>query len=86
MDRHSQRIDALRTLIVHHWERYHEADAPEIPDADFDALLVELRGLEAERPDLVTADSPSRSARAIRAGLTPKRSDWPRTAVWRMSQ
>ena len=60
MDGHSQRIDELRTLIVHHWERYHEADAPEIPDADFDVLLVELRTLEAERPDLVTADSPTR--------------------------
>ena len=59
MDGHSQRIDELRTLIIHHDERYHEADAPEIPDADFDALLVELRALEAERPDLVTADSPT---------------------------
>ena len=39
MDGHSQRIDELRTLIVHHDERYHEADAPEIPDADFDALV-----------------------------------------------
>ena len=47
MDGHSQRIDELRTLIIHHDERYHEADAPEIPDADYDALYAE--GLRAGR-------------------------------------
>ncbi len=53
------RIDELRALIRHHDERYHVDDAPEIPDADFDALLVELRGLEDRHPWLVTADSPT---------------------------
>ena len=53
------RIDELRALIRHHDERYHVDDAPDIPDADFDALLVELRGLEDRHPWLVTADSPT---------------------------
>lgn len=37
---------------------YHELDAPELPDADFDRLVTELRELEAAHPDLVVPDSP----------------------------
>ena len=59
MNNAEARIDELRVLIRHHDERYHVDDAPEIPDADFDALLVELRGLEDRHPWLVTADSPT---------------------------
>ena len=44
----------------YHFERYHAEDEPEIPDADYDALVVELRALEAEYPELVTDDSPTR--------------------------
>ena len=53
------RIDELRSLIRHHDERYHTLDDPEISDADYDALVRELRALEAEHPDLVTPDSPT---------------------------
>ena len=53
------RIDELRTQINHHNERYHTLDDPEISDADYDALLRELRELEAEHPDLIVADSPT---------------------------
>ena len=53
------RIDKLSRQIHHHNERYHRDDAPEIPDADFDALVVELRALEAEHPDLIRSDSPT---------------------------
>ncbi|WP_291982216.1 NAD-dependent DNA ligase LigA [Luteitalea sp.] len=55
----ADRIDALRALIRHHEERYYVHDAPEIADAEFDALVRELRDLESARPDLVTADSPT---------------------------
>jgi len=55
----ADRIDALRALIRHHEERYYVLDDPEISDADFDALMRELRTLEDAHPDLVTADSPS---------------------------
>ena len=44
----------------YHFERYHAEDEPEIPDADYDALVVELRALEAEYPELGTDDSPTR--------------------------
>ena len=55
----AERAEHLRTLIRHHDELYHALDDPEIPDAEFDALVVELRELEAEHPDLVTPDSPT---------------------------
>ncbi len=53
------RIDELRTQINHHNDRYHSLDDPEISDADYDALLRELRDLESEHPDLIVADSPT---------------------------
>src|SRR5471032_3669729 len=53
------RIRELRTLIRHHEERYYIHSDPEISDEEFDRLLHELERLEAEHPDLVTADSPT---------------------------
>ncbi len=55
----AEQIEALRVAIKHHNEQYYGADAPEISDADFDALMQSLRELEAEHPDLVTPDSPT---------------------------
>lgn len=54
-----QRIDALRAEIRRHEHLYYVLAAPEITDVAFDQLLAELRRLEAERPELVTPDSPS---------------------------
>ncbi|HEY8092179.1 MAG TPA: NAD-dependent DNA ligase LigA, partial [Acidimicrobiales bacterium] len=54
-----QRVDELRELIAHHNQRYYELDEPEVSDAEYDALLVELRALEEAHPDLVTPDSPT---------------------------
>jgi DNA ligase (NAD+) len=53
------RIEQLRAAIRHNDELYHELDQPEIPDADYDALVRELRALEEQHPDLITADSPT---------------------------
>src|SRR5216117_2894855 len=53
------RINELRDLIRHHEERYYIHNAPEISDEEFDRLLHELEAIEAEYPDLVTADSPT---------------------------
>ena len=53
------RIDELRVLVGFHFDRYHDEDDPQIPDADYDALVVELRTLEAEYPNLATDDSPA---------------------------
>ena len=53
------RAAELRAQIAHHDIRYHQLDAPEISDADYDALVRELRALEADHPDLVVPGSPT---------------------------
>lgn len=53
------RVAALRELVAHHSELYYEQDAPELPDADFDALIRELRDLEAAHPELADSTSPT---------------------------
>jgi DNA ligase (NAD+) len=53
------RVAELRRAIRHHEERYYVLADPEIADHEFDALLRELRELEAEHPELVTPDSPT---------------------------
>lgn len=55
----ADRIRQLRDEIRRHEELYFVHDAPEITDAEFDALMRELQRLEAEHPDLVTPDSPT---------------------------
>ena len=55
----AERIAELRELVAHHFRLYHEQDAPEIPDGDYDLLVRELRELEAEFPELVDESSPS---------------------------
>ena len=57
--RASDRIDHLREEIRRHEELYYVHAAPEISDADFDALMRELQQLEAAHPDLLTPDSPT---------------------------
>jgi len=52
-------LEALREKIRHHEYRYFVLDDPEISDFDFDKLVEQLKKLEAEHPDLVTADSPT---------------------------
>jgi DNA ligase (NAD+) len=54
-----KRVDELRRLIARHDHLYYALDRPEIPDAEYDALMRELRALEAAHPDLVTPDSPT---------------------------
>jgi DNA ligase (NAD+) len=54
-----ERAADLRAQIVHHNKRYYEQDNPEIPDADYDALMLELREIETAHPDLITPDSPT---------------------------
>jgi len=61
-----QQINHLRTQLRHHEYQYHVLDAPEVPDAEYDRLMRELRELETAHPDLVTADSPTQ-----RVGAAP---------------
>ncbi|MBI3048311.1 MAG: NAD-dependent DNA ligase LigA [Acidobacteria bacterium] len=67
----AERIAELRRLIRHHEERYYVLNEPEIADAEFDALMRELERLEAEHPDLVTADSPTRRVGGRAAAAFP---------------
>ncbi len=55
----ADRIEALRREIQRHEELYYVHAQPEISDSEFDALMLELRALEAEHPDLVVPDSPT---------------------------
>jgi len=62
-----QNIETLREAIRHHDYLYYGLDSPEVSDAYYDALMRELKALEAEHPELVTADSPTQ-----RVGGKPK--------------
>lgn len=55
----AQRVAELRRVLRYHAYRYYALDAPEISDAEYDALMRELRELEAQHPELVTPDSPT---------------------------
>jgi DNA ligase (NAD+) len=54
-----ERIQHLRAELRRHEHLYYVQDAPEITDAAYDALMNELKGLEAAHPELVTPDSPT---------------------------
>jgi DNA ligase (NAD+) len=53
------RVEELRELIRRHEHAYYVLDQPEVSDAEYDALFLELRHIEEERPDLLTPDSPT---------------------------
>ncbi len=57
--RPADRAAELRRELEYHNRRYYAEDDPEIGDDAYDALLDELRALEAEHPELVTPDSPT---------------------------
>lgn len=61
-----QRVAELRREIERHNYRYYILDDPEIPDAEWDRLLQQLRELEETYPSLVTPESPTQ-----RVGATP---------------
>ncbi len=54
-----KRIKKLKELIREHDYRYYVLDEPSIPDADYDDLFAELKGFEAEHPELISSDSPT---------------------------
>lgn len=53
------RVDELRQRIRAHDYQYYVLSAPTVTDAEYDALMRELRELEARYPELVSADSPT---------------------------
>ena len=59
-----QRVLELRDQLRYHNYRYHVLDAPEISDAEYDQMLLELRKLEEQHPELLTPDSPTQQVGA----------------------
>lgn len=55
----AERAAELRADLERHNHAYYFLDAPTIPDAEYDKLFRELQGLEADYPELLTADSPT---------------------------
>ena len=64
----AEKIAVLRQEIKAHEYNYYVLDAPVITDAEYDALLRELRTLEEQRPDFVTSDSPTQR---VGGGVAP---------------
>jgi DNA ligase (NAD+) len=60
------RAAQLRELLDRYNYRYHALDDPEVPDAEYDKLMVELRALETEFPQLLIPNSPT-----MRVGAAP---------------
>ena len=67
----ARRVAALRDLITAHRYRYYVLSDPSVPDADFDALVAELRALEEAHPELDRPDSPSHLVGAPPSGAFP---------------
>ena len=65
-------LERLAAAIAHHNRLYHTEDAPEIPDAEYDALVRRNAELEEQFPQLVRADSPSRLVGAAPAAHLSK--------------
>src|SRR5215213_6768902 len=53
------RVAELREQLRFHNYRYYVLDDPTVSDAEYDALMRELRALEAAHPELITPDSPT---------------------------
>ena len=64
-------IENLCAEINRHNELYYQKTAPEIADAEFDALLVKLKKLEEENPELISPDSPTQRVGGRAEGFKP---------------
>ncbi len=64
-----KRVEELTQLLRYHNERYYNEDSPEISDYEYDMLGRELRAIETEYPELVSADSPSQKVGGAAARL-----------------
>ena len=68
----ANRLMRLAREIARHDKLYHDQDAPEISDAEYDALVRENRELEARFPQLVRPDSPTKRLGAAPTGALAK--------------
>lgn len=54
-----KRYDELKKIIAYHANKYYNDDEPEISDFEYDMLMMELKNIEKEHPELITNDSPT---------------------------
>ena len=59
METIQEKIEELRKKLEYHSDRYYNQDDPEISDYEYDQMMLELKALEKEHPELVTPDSPT---------------------------
>ena len=59
METIQEKIEELRKKLEYHSDRYYNQDDPEISDYEYDQMMLELKALEKEHPELVTSDSPT---------------------------
>ena len=67
-----KRAEELRVVIERNNRLYYDQDAPELEDFEYDALTRELKALEAEFPQLVTANSPTQKVGGTPSGRFAK--------------
>ena len=54
-----ERYEELKKIIAYHANKYYNEDAPEISDFEYDMLMLELRNIELQNPEIVSVDSPT---------------------------
>ena len=54
-----ERYEELKKIIAYHANKYYNEDSPEISDFEYDMLMLELKNIEKEHPELITSDSPT---------------------------
>ena len=59
IDQPAERAAWLRAELDRANYQYYVLDQPELPDAEYDRLFLELQGIESEHPDLITPESPT---------------------------
>ena len=59
MNKIEKRLKELKELISYHANKYYNEDEPEISDFEYDMLMMELKNIEKEHPELITSDSPT---------------------------
>ena len=73
-----KRAEELRVIIEKNNRLYYDQDAPELEDFEYDAMTRELKAIEKEYPELVTANSPTQH---VGGTASSKRSSAKRTLV-----
>ena len=76
------RAGELKRALEEHAHRYYVLDDPTIGDAEYDALLDELRGIEREHPELRVRTRQPRGSAASRSGGWRRSSTWSRCSHW----